>query len=185
MKRRFNFLHSIILRYSVLILLGIVSVSVFYPFFIPLTLYPTYFLLSLFFNPSLVENVIFVGNFPIEIIGACVAGSAYYLMLILNLSTPGIKLSRRIGAILFSFVSFLLINILRIFSLSFLLLSGKSSFDIIHKFLWYFGSVLFVVLIWFLTVKIFQIKEIPIYSDVISLLKSKKKVKKTRHSKRH
>jgi len=184
MKRGFNFLHSLVLRYSILILLGIASVSVFYPLFIPLTLYPTYFLLNLFFNPVLAGDVIFIGSFPIEIIGACVAGSAYYLMLILNLSTPDIKISRRLGAILFSFASFLLINILRIFFLSFLLISGKSYFDIVHKFLWYFGSVLFVVVIWFLTVRIFKIKEVPIYSDIISLLKSKRK-KKTRLLKKH
>ena len=32
--------------------------------------------------------------------------------------------------------------------------------------LWYLGSTLFVIGIWFIEVKLFKIKEIPIYSDI-------------------
>jgi hypothetical protein len=44
-------------------------------------------------------------------------------------------------------------------------------FDIAHKFLWVIGSVIFVVGIWFITLKLFKIEEIPFYSDLSYLLK--------------
>ena len=44
-------------------------------------------------------------------------------------------------------------------------------FDITHKIFWYSLSILFVVGIWFLEVKLFKIKSIPFYSDIISVYK--------------
>lgn len=151
----------------------------------PLTIYPVYFLLKPFFDSSLINNTIMVNNSPIDIIGACIAGSAYYLLLILNLSTHGIKLKKRIFMLLFSFASLLIINILRIFLLSIVFVSGFSFFDFTHKLFWYAGSTVFVVGIWFLSVKIFKAREIPIYSDAIFLLNSGKQTKKSKSSKKH
>jgi len=176
---------DIIFRYVTLILIGIFSLEIFYFLFTFLTIYPTYFLLKLFFNASLIDNVIWINSLPIEIIGACIAGSAYYLLLILTLSTREITIKKRILMLLFSFGLFLIINISRLFFLSVLYVNGVSSFDITHKLFWYVGSVLFVVGTWFLGVKIFNIKEIPFYSDVVFLLKSRKNLKKTKRSKKH
>lgn len=186
MKKEVGFAFDIILRYLVLIIFGISNAVIFYFLFTSLTIYPVYFLLNLFFDASIASNVLTISNIPIEIIGACIAGSAYYLLLILNLSTPGIKLGKRILVLLFSFSSLLIINILRIFLLSTLLISGNSFFDVAHKLFWYVGSVLFVVLIWFLSVKLFRIKEIPFYSDVTFLLNhSRKNSKKAKRSHKH
>ena len=56
--------------------------------------------LGLFFDTLLMGNVILLDNrIPIEIVPACVAGSAYYLLLILNLSIAKIKLKTRIQMI--------------------------------------------------------------------------------------
>lgn len=126
MNKRFNFLFEIIFRYAILILAGFLSVQIFYFLFTSFTIYPTYFLLKLFFNASLTYNTILINSLPIEIIGACVAGSAYYLLLILNLSTLKIELRKRITMLLFSFLLFLIINILRIFFLSILYVNGVS-----------------------------------------------------------
>ena len=169
-----NALLGLGLRYLILILAAIPNLAIFYFIFTPLTVYPVYFLLGLFFDVSLLSNVInkiilINGFFPIELIEACIAGSAYYLLLILNLSTPGLKLKTRIYAIVFSFVFFLIINILRIFVLSLVAVSGSSFFGITHKVFWYLISTLFVVGIWFAEVKLFKIKEIPIYSDLKNL----------------
>jgi len=181
-----NSLLDIIFRYAVLILIGILSLKIFYFFFTYSTIYLTYFLLKLFFNVSLTNNIILINSFPIEIISACVAGSAYYLLLILNLSTREITIKKRIKMLLFSFALFLMINILRIFFLSILYVNGVSFFDIAHRLFWYVGSIVFVVGIWFLSVKIFKIKEIPFYSDIVYLLlNSRKKPKKTKRSKKH
>ncbi len=99
-------------------------------------------------------------------IAACIAGSAYYLLLILNLSTPGIKLKKRISMILWAFSVFLAVNILRIFLLALIFIAGYSWFDITHKLFWYILSTIFVIAIWFIEVRLFKIKGIPFYSDM-------------------
>jgi exosortase/archaeosortase family protein len=178
---------DIAVRYSILIIIGLLSNVIFYVLFTSLTVYSVYFLLELFFDTSLVSNIIIINKLPIEIIGSCIAGSAYFLLLILNLSTRGITLKKRIGMLLFSFLSLLLINILRITLLSIMFVSGQPSFDITHRLFWYLGSTLFVIGIWFLSIKIFKIKEVPFYSDIKFLLDktSRKKVHKSKSSKKH
>lgn len=172
MKRDVNKITRIILRYSLIFILSISGLFIFYFIFTPLTSYPVYFLFNLVFektsllimnsSPIIVLNTIFL----IELIPACIAGSAYFLLLMLNLSTPNIKLKKRIYAIAFSFGIFLLINIIRIFVFGILAYSGYEYFDFTHLFFWYFLSTLFVVGIWFAEVKIFKIKEVPFYSDI-------------------
>lgn len=158
---------NIFIRYSVLILLGI-SLSLFYKILLPLTLWPVYFLLKIFYDVSVSGNILSVAGTKIELINACIAGSAYYLLLILNLTT-NMKVKQRFYSIIFSFSSFLILNILRIFLLSILYIKNFVFFDITHKLFWYALSVLFVVGIWFLTIKLFKIKNIPVYSDVKAL----------------
>ena len=184
MKKSANNFFDIIIRYFILILVALPNLYIFYAIFTPITLYLVYFLFWIFFEPTIFGNIIFVKFFKIELIGACVAGAAYYLLFILNLSTPGIKPNKRIKMILFSFLTFLIINVLRIFLLSLMFFSGSSLFDITHQVFWYLGSTLFVVLIWFAEVKLFRIKEIPFYSDLKYLLKKSKLIKKTNKSKR-
>ena len=125
-KSESNKVYSLILRYMILIVSAYGNLLIFYVILAPLTIYPAFFLLSLFYNASLSSNIISIANFNIYLIDACIAGSAYYLLLILNLSTPHIK--KRISAILFSFVSFLIINILRIFIFSLLFINSFSLF---------------------------------------------------------
>ncbi len=163
---------NIPLRYLILILIALPGLYIFYFIFTPLTVYPVYFLLGLFFNVTLFSKIYFlINNIPIELISACIAGSAYYLLFVLNLSTPDIKLKTRIYAILFSFATFLILNILRIFILASLAATNFSYFDVTHTILWYGFSTIIVVGIWFVEVKIFKIKEIPFYSDIKFLYK--------------
>lgn len=168
MKKRDKSVLSIFVRYLILILFGI-FLSLFYKIFSPLTIWPVYFLLKIFYDVSVLGNTIFIDGVKIELINACIAGSAYYLLLILNLTTS-MKAKQRVYSIIFSFVSLLILNILRIFLLSILYIENFAFFDITHKLFWYALSILFVVGIWFLTVKIFKIKNIPVYSDVKTLL---------------
>ena len=76
-------LSDLLIRYAILILIALPGLWFFYFIFTPLTIYPVYFLLSLFLDTSLIGNIILIGEFPIELIPACIAGSAYYLLLIL------------------------------------------------------------------------------------------------------
>ena len=162
---------SILSRYLILIAVAIPNLYIFYLIFTPLTIYPVYFFLNLFYDASLLGNTITINFISIEIIQACVAGSAYYLLLILNLSTPNIKINKRIKMIFLAFLSLLILNILRIFFLSILAISGSSFFEITHIIFWYAISIVFVVGIWFTQVKNFKITQIPFYSDLKSLYK--------------
>ena len=154
------------LRYLFLVLIAVPGFDIFYYFLLPATLYPVYYILKISFAPVLLGHVIFLGQKSIEIVGACVAGSAYYLLLILNLSVPKIKPLLRIKMIFFSFLVFLVINIIRIIILSFMYVDNSSIFNIVHEAFWYIGSTVVVVGIWFLEVWIYKIKGVPFYTDL-------------------
>jgi len=173
MKKAREVIYSIFIRYFILIITALPNFWIFYFVFTPLTIYPVYFLLNLLFSASLSGSTIFIGNYlsSIEIIDACIAGSAYYLLLIFNLSVPNIKFYKRIKMISFAFFSFLIVNIMRIVLLSAIFVLKPNLFDISHKLSWYIGSIVLVVGIWFLEVKKFNIKEIPFHSDIKSISK--------------
>src|SRR3990172_2662420 len=174
MKKKKGNISDLILRYLILVLVAIPNLWLFYLVFTPLTSYPVYWLLNIFYDASLLNNNVVLLNqaISIELIEAWIAGSAYYLLLILNLSTPGIKFNKRIKFIAISFLVFLAVNILRIFILSLIAVSGSSFFDITHRIFWYALSTVFVVAIWFAEVKTFKIKIIPFYSDIKFLYKN-------------
>ena len=171
MKRISKEFLNIFFRYFLLILLPLGGLWIFYFVFTPLTVYPIYFLLNYFFGATLEGTTVYVRAIPIEMIKACIAGSAYYLLLIFNLSTPKIKITQRLKMIFFAFLIFLAANLLRIFLLTILYMAGSPLFDIIHKLSWYAGSVILVIAIWFYQVKIYKLKKIPFYSDLKFLYK--------------
>jgi len=162
-----NRLLDILIRYSIIFLVSVPGLWLFYSIFTPLTVYPVYWLVNLFFDATVIGNVVMISNqIPIDLIPACIAGSAYFLLFALNLSIPKIKLKKRLTMLGISFLSLLLINILRIFVFILLFMSGYFLFDLTHKIFWYGLSTLFVVGIWFIIVKKFKVKEIPLYSDI-------------------
>lgn len=158
----------ILSRYLILLVL-IILLPFIYKILWPITVYPAVFLLKLFFsNVSYLQtgNYIVINmKIFIEIIPACIAGSAYLLLLILNLSVP-MEIKKRIYSVALGLIMLLLFNIIRISLFSALYYYNSSLFNIGHKITWYFLSTVFIVLIWFLIVKIFSIKEIPVYSDL-------------------
>lgn len=164
---------DILIRYALLILIALPNLWIFYFIFTPLTSYPVYYLLNIFYDASLLNSTLILINskVPIELIPACIAGAAYYLLLILNLSTPGIELKQRLNLIAISFISFLILNILRIVFLTMIYFVSFNAFIITHQIFWYSMSTLFVVVIWFAMVRLFKINEIPFYSDVKFLYK--------------
>jgi len=155
-----------------LILLGIIlSVSMIYLIMTPLTVYPVDFLLKIFVKVTLITSDVLypllnLGDKTlIEIVPACIAGSAYLGLLILNLTVPmGGK--KRVYSITLSILILLILNILRITIFSLLYYYNIPYVDFTHKFFWYILSIVFVVGLWFLIVKTFKIKEIPVYSDI-------------------
>ncbi|MCA9485415.1 MAG: pacearchaeosortase [Nanoarchaeota archaeon] len=163
----------LILRYFILVVLGVgLYFDLFYLIFTPLTVYPVYWISSLIFeNAHLIGgNLIFFSGVYAEIIPACVAGAAYFLLLILNLTTQ-MEIKKRLKNVAFLFIAFLIFNMVRIVIFSGLLVSGSQYFDEAHFLVWYLGSTFLVVALWFVSVWLFKIKEIPFYSDFRELFR--------------
>ncbi len=158
------------LRYLFVVLLGIGPFYLLYLFFSPITIYSSYFLLNLFFDAHLDNDIISFGGSSIKLIGACIGGAGYYLLLFLNFSIPNVKPFKRIKMVFFSLFLFFVFNILRIVFLSYLLYIGSSFFYKAHLFFWYFLSTFFVVTIWMFELKFFKIKTIPVYDDIKFLI---------------
>ena len=175
-------LFSLISRYIILLLISYPNLYLIYLIFTPATVYPLVWILSkINASTTLLEgNVLFFGGSYINIISACIAGAAYFLLLILNLTTP-MNLLKRIKSLLFILLVFLALNISRIIIFALLSLKGFQYFDIAHELTWYFGSTILVVFVWFANVWIFKIRAIPIYTDMRKifndLLASKKEIK--------
>ena len=172
---------TIFLRYSFILIIALILPysEFFYKFFLLVTIYPANFLLSFFYEASISGNTILINYLAIEIIPACVAVSAYLLLLILNITTP-MNIKKRVISLIFSIFCLLITNILRIFTFSLLLIKDYAYYDILHKIFWYSLSILLVVGIWFASVFLFKIRSIPAYSDVsfmIRLIRNKKSYK--------
>ena len=170
-----NFIWDLLVRYVILIIVAFSGLSIFYLIFSPLTIYPVYLLLGLFHNVALEGSSIIIKDISIDLIGPCIAGSAYSLLLILNFATSDIKIKKRIKVLLISFSLLLLLNIARIFILSILATKSMFYFNLVHMLFWYILSIVFVVAIWFFMVNKFKIKKIPFYSDLKTLYKLARK----------
>ena len=170
------------LRYAVLILIGLFGISIIYTILTPLTAISSFLILKIFYSASLGGSQIILGDFTINLVQACIAGAAYYLLLILNLSTPMQPLTR-LKSLIFTLSFLFILNVLRIVIFSALFISGFYYFDAVHKLSWYVGSILLVIAIWFLNVALFKIKGIPAYTDLKNLFSAvrgrvNKKIKK-------
>ncbi len=171
-------------RYFAIILIGLGNLYIIYKILTPLTVHFLNIVLSIFVETNLVENIISIGIKRIEIIPACVAGSAFYLLFLLIMSTADIKPKKRALALSTALAAFFMLNIIRMLIL--IPLTNTTSFEIIHWIFWHIISTLFVVGIWFGSVKIYKIKSMPMYTDlkyIRSLMKSSKNSKRKKKHK--
>lgn len=186
---------SFLLRCLLLLFLGIAGLFFIYLIVTPLTLYPVYFFLDLQHGASLqssgtsrtcdiatnflsldpivslacIKTTIYFKGYYATLVPACIAGSAFYLLLILNLTTL-MDRKKRIKSIFFLLGSFLLLNVIRIIIFANIYVSkGFDFFDVAHRATWYFGSTVLVILLWFVNVYLFKIKSVPIYSEIKNL----------------
>jgi hypothetical protein len=171
-------IYELLLRYILILLVGFGNLFIFYKVFYPLTFWPVSFILSFIgdVNSFYSLGLIMFNTTAVNIVNACVAGSAYYLLFILAMSTKDLRVVKRLKLITFCFATFLVFNIIRIIIMT--LISGGAYFESVHMFFWYFISVIFVMLIWFYAVKLFKIVAIPVYSDIKFILKQVNKSKK-------
>lgn len=174
--REAKFLLGMFARYFALLLIGTSNLYIIYAILTPLTIYTTYAILSIFTTTTLIGNFISIPGVTIEIVRACVAGAAFYLLLILTLSVPDVKPATRTRAIITAVAILFALNILRILIL--IPLIKTAHFQTIHWIIWHFVSTIFVVATWFAIITIYKIKSIPIYSDIKYLMKLIKKSKR-------
>ena len=168
---------KLFLRYLFLVLIALPGLLIFYFIFTPLTVYPVYWILSIFYHGITLSNEYIIFNsYSIQLIPACIAGSAYYLLLILNLATP-MNPKMRIKSLSFTILSLLVLNIARIVVFTALFVTGYQYFDFTHKLVWNLGSTVLVVAIWFANVYLFRIKAIPGYTDLKNIFHSIKRGK--------
>ena len=116
--------------------------------------------------------VFFYGGVFFELVSACVGGSAFYLLFFLIMGSRDIVWLKRVKMIAFAFLLLYIFNVLRIVFMA--LFVDSVYFEVFHLGIWYFVSTVFVVLIWFLMVRVFKVKSIPVYSDsrfIVGLLK--------------
>lgn len=171
MKRlSFSDLKGIITRYVLLLVLGLNGLIVFYTIFTSPTIYFSKLMSSLFYETLLLPgNVLLIEGQYIKIVSACVAGSAYYLLTILNLTTP-MSFRQRIKSLVFVLSAFFIFNSIRIFIFSHLSIIGYEYFDTAHLASWYIGSIALVIGIWFSNQYLFKIKEVPVLSDIKKIM---------------
>ena len=155
-------------RYIIIILAGLGNLYIFYKILTPLTIKVLAILFSLFSNPVVFENFISLENILIEIVPACVAGSAFYLLFILVFSTAKINPKKRLKILGVSFLTLFILNILRIILL--VLISNEPYFPTAHWVFWHLISTIFVVGIWIKLIYTYDLKGIPIYSDLKHLI---------------
>lgn len=169
-------IREILLRYFIGVVVAIlaVAVSAFYFIFKLLTVWPIYAILKIFYDINLIGiSSIVVAGHEIEFIDACIAGSAYLLLFLLNIMTREISFKKRTFIFLFDCTILLLINILRLIILIVMLVNNSVAFDLTHKIFWYFMSTIFVIAIWFFNIWLFKLKAIPFYSDIKFILKKR------------
>ncbi len=160
---------NIFSRYLIIALAGLGNLFIFYKLFSFPTLHLSASILSLFRETIVLENYIIFGDSLLEVARACVAGSAYYLLFALAFAIP-LSFYKRIKLILFCFATFFIVNVLRIVLMALIL--ETPFFEGIHLFLWHIFSTIFLILVWFCAIKLFKIKEIPIYTDFLTIKKA-------------
>ncbi len=176
---------GLFIRYFFVLILGAGNLYIFYSILTPLTVFLVSEAVSLFTEVSVSGISIYLENFTVELIGACVAGSAFFLMFILIFSTADIKPKKRFYALVTASALLFLLNFFRIVFLIFIYSPESVYFDAVHWILWHLVSVFFVVGVWFLVVKLYKIESVPVYSDIKYLLSFSKKGKKSERRKKN
>ena len=167
-----KYVKNLVLRVIAALLL-VNSYQLIYKILIPLTLYPSYYVIkALGFEATLSGLQILANSHILTFIPACAAASAYILLGVLILLTKNIKLKTGLKMFFLGSLIILVANIIRIDALIIILLKGgQNYFETLHLFIWKVLSSIFVAGVWIYLVKRYKIKEIPLISDIKALRK--------------
>lgn len=158
---------SFVIRYAVLVSLLLLALEPLTVILRPLTLYAVQGIFTLFGYSStlLANNTLFIEGTYISLITACIAPSAFFILLFLALTLPG-KSRDYLRWIGLSWGLLFLVNVTRIVILSLVALQGYSVFESAHALFWYAGNAFFILAIWASLVISFKIRSIPVYTEV-------------------
>ncbi|RMD46081.1 pacearchaeosortase, partial [Candidatus Pacearchaeota archaeon] len=141
---------GVFLRYFFLLVVGL-NLDKLYSFLTWATVNSLGLIFSIYTKPLIVRNYIRLPGLVIQVIPACVAASAFFLLIFLFFSTP-MKPEKRLKVLAFSILALFVINLARIvFLVEF---SGSKYFDAVHWFFWNFLSTVFVVALYIASYKI-------------------------------
>ncbi len=170
-----DYYKNLVIRIALVLILFLIPVNLFYLIFLKPTLWLSFLTLNSY-NPSLGFDSLVIGNEILKFVPACIATSAYALLAILVLFTKDIDFKKMLKIFVFGSLIIFIANIIRIDLLIILLLeSGVDWFNRLHLVIWKFFSTIFVVLLWIYLIKKFKVKTIPIYSDLMYLIKKSRK----------
>lgn len=185
---------EIFVRYTIIVLAGLGNLYIFYKILTPATVWTVAIILGIFSEVSVIGTTIIFSLNKIQIVPACVAGAAFYLLFLLSLSTADIKIKKRVYLVFSTLFFLFILNISRILIL--ILFIETPYFETLHWIFWHLVSTIFVVGVWLTAVKVFKIESIPIYSDLRFFFEKtrkkdspkkkslRKSVKKSKNSKR-
>lgn len=164
---------SLIIRVLIAI---IIPYQIFYYLFKPVTIVLSEVGLRILgYSTVVVNDYILVNDALFEFIPACIAGSAYYLLILLILFTKDINFVLGLKMFISGALLILGFNVLRIIIIVLVLLEyGVNYFEAIHLLFWTLFASVFVVIIWIFLTKWFNVKTIPVYSDIKHIIKLSK-----------
>lgn len=173
-----HYLKSLFIR----LLLCFLPLSWFSFLLTPLTVYGSYIFLFPFLDVVVNGRILTVNGFPFEIVEACVATTAYYLLWLLCFLTKEIEVKTRFKIIIYGFLLIFGMNIFRIFLLVFIAMNyGFDWFSLVHLTFWNFVSGIYVALVWVFLVRKYKVYSIPIYDDMKNIYKMALLKKKIHH----
>lgn len=115
-------------------------------------------------------TVLSIDGVAVEFIRACIAPSAYVLLIVLLLLTPGLSFKTFFAAMLSGVALLLVLNVVRIFVLiELLVVKGVNYFQAVHLLFWMLLSSVAVALVWIFLVHRFTIRQIPVYDDLVTV----------------
>ena len=169
---------SLIIRLTLSFILVLIPFNIFQLLFTKITIYIVFFLLKIADTTAVlgkysVKYAIDIQGVTVNIVPLCVTASAYYLLFLLVFLVKDVKFLSRLKMIFLGIFFIFLMNLVRIIILIWVLINKGDLFANLHTFLWFILSTVYVIALWLFFSYIYEIKTIPIYSDIKYLLSSK------------
>ncbi len=170
-----KYLPDLSLRLGILLLILVIPSTIYYNILLEPTLNITSFILHQ--EHTIIGNTVYIGNFALTFIAACIGIVAYLLLAILIFTTKSISWTKRLSMLILGSVLIFIANIVRIIILTNILLHNEPLFRTWHVLFWDVFSTLYVFLLWLILIRVFEIHTIPVYSDLKTLWQNQRKFK--------